>query len=183
MSILQIQFPGDFEERHRKYKAVLETGQPEPEEIVALDEVEEPVSETTETEVKPKTEIGKDGTGYLLFHDHRIPIGESSSGKFRLVETLCGVSFGVAKTIETVFSSTESIKDKNKVDASLGDPYMAGSRKFALLENQVKEVNRAITEYSKQKKLKNFESRLTLKTDSKTHPKKVWLEERVGRRG
>jgi hypothetical protein len=181
-SILQIQFPGDFEERYRKYKASLETGQLELKETVVLDKVEEPTSETIETKGNPKTEDGKDGVGYLLFHGQKILIGESTSGKFRLLETL-GANFGVARTIDSVFSAAESKKDKNKTDANLHDLYMEGGRKFSLLENQMREINRAITSHSRQKKLKNFASRLVLKTDNKIHPKSVWLEERVGRGG
>lgn len=51
------------------------------------------------------------------------------------------------KTIDTVFDYIKVEKDKNKIDASLGSPYLARNRKLVLIENQMREVNRAITEY------------------------------------
>ena len=176
-SILRIQFPEDFEKQYEKYKASFLGGKINQEENQVPEQQEDLAAAVNK---KPKTDAGKNGVGYLIFHDQKIQLGKISTGKFKLAETLCNDSFGTGKTIETVFEITKPKKDKNKIDGNLNDPYMGPSRKFTLMENQVREINREITEHVKRKKVKNFGFRLTLKSNDKIHPTTVWLEERVG---
>ncbi len=129
----------------------------------------------------PMTEVGKDNIGYLIIQGERIPVGEPLSGKFRLIETLCHPKFGTRVTIDMVYA-TQPKKGKNNTDETL-NTHSGLKRKFGILDNQVKEVNRAISAHVKENGLKNFKARLSLKSDSTIHPKSVWLEQRVGRRG
>jgi|GEM_PF-6529414 len=133
---------------------------------------------------KPSTVVDKSiGIGYLLFHGERIEIGGLGTGRFRLVEILCD-HFGRAKTVDVVFDCVKTSKDKNKLDSSLGSGYMGHARKLVIINNQMKEVNRAITNHMKLNSSKGSKFRLRLKSDLKTNNKAVWLEERlVGRRG
>jgi hypothetical protein len=142
------------------------------------------LSTNTPNDTKPSTDIDKNSKiGYLLFHDETIEIGESGTGKFKLVEILCD-HFGKAKTVDVVFDCVKANKDKNKIDASLGSDYMGHARKITIMENQMREINRTITRHAKSNNLKGFKYRLTLKSDRKSNNKTVWLEERlVGRRG
>lgn len=122
----------------------------------------------------PKTEANKN-KGWLLFHGQKILIGASSTGKFKLVEILCD-NFGKAKTIDTVFNVIKVKKDKNKIDNSLSNAYTGDKRRLQLIQNQMKEVGRAINRHVKGKKITVFNFRLALKDDGKN----VWLEETVG---
>ena len=131
----------------------------------------------------PITEASKDGLGYLIIQNHRIVVGESKSGKFKLLEILGNYKFGKSQNIETVFDSIKGNKDKNKIDSTLDNPYRASSRKLELLKNQTKEINRAIRDYKKKEKVIDLDFQINLKTDKKIHPKTVWFEKRVGRGG
>mgnify|MGYP001557973295 FL=1 len=140
------------------------------------------VKDTLTEEDKPSDRIlplSENGIGYLIFYGEKIPIGEISTGKFKLVETLCGMGLRKGKTIDTVFDYIKVEKDKNKIDASLGSPYLARNRKLVLIENQMREVNRAITEYVEKRKLKKLKFRLKIKKENDT----IWMENKVGRRG
>lgn len=131
------------------------------------------------TEEEIITSIAEDGMGYFIFHGEKILIGEISTSKFRLIETLCNKGLQKGKTIDLVFDYIKVIKDKNKSDANLDSPYLARNRKLELINSQIREINRAITEHVKQKSLKKIKFRLKLKKDNNT----VWIEEKVGRRG
>lgn len=119
------------------------------------------------------------GFGYLIFHNEKILIGPLSSGKFKLVETLCSNGFHKGKTLERVFSDTKPQKDKNKKDNRLDSLYEGPIRKIELLKNQIREINRAINKHATQVGLKDFNYRLTLKSENNT----VWIEQTVGQRG
>lgn len=123
--------------------------------------------------------LSEDRMGYLIFCGEKIPIGEISTCKFKLVETLCGMGLGRGKTIDVVFDYIKVEKDKNKVDSRLESPFLASNRKLELIKNQMREVNRAITEYVKKRKLKKFKFRLKIKSERNN----VWIEEKVGWRG
>ena len=123
--------------------------------------------------------VAEDGMGYLMFHGEKIPIGEILTSKFRLAETLCGMGLGKGKTIDTVFDYIKAKKDKSKIDTRLDSQYQGRSRKLELIKNQMREVNRTITEYTKQKKLKKMKFRLKIKSEDNN----VWMEEKVVRRG
>lgn len=127
------------------------------------------------------TTITEEGIGYLIFHGEKIPIGETFTSKFKLTETLCGMGLGKGKTIDAVFDYIKVKKDKNKIDNRLENPYLAKNRKLEIINVQMREVNRAITEYVKKGKLKKFKSRLKIKLDKNTHA--IWIENKVGRRG
>ncbi len=179
-SILRIRFPKDFEERYRNYVAAVKSVSPEPIKPAEEPRAEASQDESEDTKKKPRTEVGKDGLGYLIFHDQRIPVGDASSGKFRLAEVLC-LNFGVAKTIVVTFDAAK-VK-RNETDNNLESLYRGNILKLRLLEGQAREINRAITDYVARKKLKDFRFRMALKVDNKTNPHSVWLVERVVRRG
>jgi hypothetical protein len=134
------------------------------------------LSTSTPNDTKPSTDIDSK-IGYLLFHGERIEIGESRTGKFKLVEILCA-PFGKAKTVDVVFNCVKTNKDKNKTDSSLESDYTGLTRRLNLLKSQMREINRAITSHAKANSLKKFKHRLALKTDHNTNNKIVWLEEK-----
>ncbi len=121
------------------------------------------------------------GIGYLILYSEKIPIGEAWTGKFRLVETMCDRGLGKSKTIDVVFDYIKVKKDKNKTDVRLEDSYLASNRKLELIDNQMREVNRAISEYVKNNGLKRFKYRLKVESDPKNNT--IWIKNKVGRRG
>lgn len=154
------------------------------EHVISVNEqvrIKKALGHTPQSNKDPMTEVGKDNIGYLIIQGERIPVGEPLSGKFRLIETLCHPKFGTRVTIDMVYA-TQPKKGKNNTDETL-NTHSGLKRKFGILDNQVKEVNRAISAHVKENGLKNFKARLSLKSDSTIHPKSVWLEQRVGRRG
>ena len=144
--------------------------------------------ETTDEEIKTGEEIQENGNfviktdikndiGFLFFHGEKIPLGHPQSGIFRLAESLCN-NFGRAKNMESVFNIAKTNKDKNKTDNKLNDAYGRKYRILALLKGQIKEINREIKKYVKEKKLKKFNYRLLLKHNPANDS--IWLKEKVG---
>lgn len=140
-------------------------------------QVEEDFSTDIQDSKKPKTKIIGE-IGYLIFHGQKIKIGEFKDGKFRLIEMLC-VPFRKSNTIDLVFEYTKTNKDKNKIDSSL-DSFSDGRKiKLQLIRNQMKEINRAITNHVEKLKIsKKFKYRLSIKCNRKSG-NIVWLGERT----
>lgn len=160
----------DIEAKIKEITKKLNSGVPTPEEK-NISEEREPANR-----VVPLSEKGK---GYLIFHGEKISIGEVNTGKFRLLETLCTMGLRKGKSINAVFDYIKTEKDKNKSDQRLESLYQGRNIKLELIKNQMREINRAITEHVKKMKGKKIKLRLKIKTENDN----VWMEERVGRRG
>jgi hypothetical protein len=123
----------------------------------------------------PTTQVIGDG-GYLLIGKDKIFIGKATSGKFRLIETLCTPELGVRRTADAIFEYTKT--NKNKSDASYKDAYLSPQKKETAIGFQFKEIKRAIRDYAKENGMKKLSvPQLTLKWDENRN---AWLEVKRG---
>jgi hypothetical protein len=141
MSILEIQFPEDFEARYEKYKAGLVGSSKSSPETTANSFGSELIVSPQENRPFCFVE-GK--WGFLKFNKYgeKIQIGHSSSRHFRLLQCLLE-PFGTAKSVEGVYEAMKLDKDKKDAVLSGYDAYKKKGRQISIIRNSgIKELQK-----------------------------------------
>lgn len=139
------------------------------EEVQLSKQEEKMVDSTIEvSRLMPQTKI-KDQYGYLILPDgQEVRIGKSSTGKFKLADFLCNPSFGIVRTIDSVFSHIRSQRHKN--DTAFADPRIGKANMLSVIRYQFKEIQRLVNKHKVKNKAKSIGFTI------RTHKNEVWFE-------